>query len=87
MVYWKPLQPEWIYGQIVGLDGIGARTISRGFKRVLLDWVGNWIEGEMGLKGVSGVFKIWRIFLIRREDFWLVSLFSFLLHSVTMAPH
>lgn len=51
MVYWKPLQPEWIYGQIVGLDGIGARVISRGFKRVLLDWVGNWIEGEMGLKG------------------------------------
>ena len=41
----------------------------------------------MGFKGVSGVFKIWRIFLIRGEDFWLVSLFSFLLHSVTMAPH
>lgn len=31
----------------------------------------------MGFKGVSGVFKIWRIFLIRGEDFWLVSLFSF----------
>ncbi len=25
--------------------------IVMGFKRVLLDWVGNWIEGEMGLKG------------------------------------
>ena len=52
--------------------------IVMGFKGGLLDW-GNFvrIEGEMGLKGFSAVFKTWRIFLIRREDFWLVPLFSF----------
>ena len=30
--------------------------------------------GQNDFKGGAGVLKIWRIFLIRREGFWLVSL-------------
>ena len=51
----KPLWPGWILGQIVRFREIGARTILRGFKGVLLGRVGNCLD-KMG-KWVPVGFK------------------------------